>query len=220
MPRSLVLLWAEVWVTNQMLSQVWQGSGTHGQFITDDRQGHQTSIIESKDQTTKTSTFVHDSDICFPDVPFSRAPTLVSNQTYTMKIGNVTRSTTLPDTSYSWSVYPTKIGIPSLSYSVSHMGPIDVPYSFSYSATLKIDQSSQSGETNYATFNVSLSYSGYIHSKGFSSFYGSVNGESKMIASLYGSVNGESKKIKKLYGSVNGKSKKIFEDGVWSIYEW
>lgn len=44
-----------------------------------------------------------------------------------------------------------------------------------------------------------------------SRFYGSVNGEAKLIKKLYGSVNGETKAIKKLYGSVNGEATLIYQ---------
>lgn len=41
-------------------------------------------------------------------------------------------------------------------------------------------------------------------------FYGSVNGQTKLVEKLYGSVNGQTKEIKKLYGSVNGQTKLIY----------
>lgn len=42
-------------------------------------------------------------------------------------------------------------------------------------------------------------------------FYGSANGEAKLIKKLYGSVGGQTKAIKRLYGSINGETKLIYK---------
>lgn len=199
------------------ISQNWVGSGNHHDYSSyyypDTGTLEFTEVAEARNQQTATSTFSLSHNITYPTVlDIFSADTLISAQTYTVKLGNVTRTGSLQDASVGdWLFYSTKLALPNLTYSVQHKGPISVPYSLSYSATVKVDQNTTYPvNPNYKTFTVTVTYSGYFYSEGFVKTYGSVGGVSKKIKKLYCSVNGKSRRITKLYGSVNGKSKRIF----------
>lgn len=200
-----------------LISQNWVGSGDHNDYESychpDSLTLEWTEVTEARNQQTTTSTFSLLNNITYPTrlSGFSE-DTLISAQTYTVKLGNVTRTGSLQNVSVSsWLFKNAKVALPNLTYSVQHMRPIFVPYSLSYSATVKVDQNTTLPvNPNYKTFTVTVTYSGQFNSEGFIKTYGSVGGVSKEIRKLYGSVNGVSRKITKLYGSVNGKSKRIF----------
>lgn len=194
------------------ISQSWSGSGKHDVFRNRTDWFDVTNISEDRTASTATSVFKLDNYVSYPGPLSVFRYDQYSNQTYTLKLGSVTRTGTIPNHNENWD-YPTgtKVDLPNLTYTVQHKGAISVPYSLSYSATAKVDQNeSYQGDPNYRTFTVTVTYSGYFYSEGFVKTYGSVGGVSKKIKKLYCSVNGKSRRITKLYGSVNGKSKRIF----------
>lgn len=65
----------------------------------------------------------------------------------------------------------------------------------------------EAGVNRYYSTTSTVSFTTDVSSR----FYGSVNGEAKLIKKMYGSVNGEAKVIKKLYGSVNGEATLIYQ---------
>lgn len=200
------------------ISQSWSGSGKHNSYVDFYKPTlfgdiYFTTISESRNVSTKTSTFILTNNISYPlKANICSLGSLYQNQSYTIKLGNITRTGTIADhSSYSWLTWDEKVPFPDLTYSVQHIGDISVPYSLTYTATAKIDQNEECSQPeDYRTFTVTVTYSGTFQSRGFYNLYGSVNNQSKLITTLYCSVNGQSKEIKKLYGSVNGKSKRIY----------
>lgn len=203
---------------NIIITDNWNGTGKHPNYgssyqPTLSGEIYFTSIIETRNISTKTSTFNLANNITYPaKFGLYSDPVLFQNQSYTIKLGGTTRTGTIPDNSNDdLFAFQNKVPFPDLVYSVQHSGDITVPYSLNYSATVKVDQNTEvGGGTNYKTFSVSVTYSGNFQSKGFYGLYGSVGNKSKLVIKLYGSVNGQSKEIKKLYGSVNGVSKRIY----------
>lgn len=201
------------------ISQSWSGSGKHGAYtnyvyntsspsLSDD-----TAVSYSQNKSTRTSTVTLTNNIAYYQTNLSlwADPCRLRNQTYTVKLGNVTRSGSIGDKDISDKFFPTtRIAIPNLTYSVSHIAAVSVPYSLTYKATVQCDQNDDIyGQTNYRTFTVTVTYSGSITVPRYNSLYGSVSGKARPIHTMYCSVNGKSRRITKLYGSVNGKSKRI-----------
>lgn len=198
----------------------WTGEGNHHNFSThigsifpfpapDD--SLYTYISETRNDSRNESTIKLVQKIGYPAKNLLADPTEVTNQSYRITLGESTFTGTVADASITTVFDFRHINIPDSEISVIHRASIIIPYSFRYTADLKIDQKDLFDDSHrYVDFSVVLEYSGTFDLAGFYDLYGSVNGTSKGIEKLYGSVGQHTKEIMKLYASVGGVSKRIY----------
>ena len=193
------------------LTQNWVGEGTHEDFSWGSNPYVVLSpptIITNRDISSQTDTFTfHASRISCPNVFFGEAT--ITNATYTISLNGDSSTGTFPDLSYTGSLYGILIGDAEKTITIQHAEPITVPYSFSYSASVRYPQNTL--PVTYSDFTVTLEYFGEITIPGFLNPYASVNGKAHKIKSFYVRVGDQNKRILKLYASVNGKAKKIYD---------
>ena len=193
------------------LTQNWVGEGTHEDFSWGSISPIQLPAINvNRDISSQIDTLTFNaSKITCPYQAIMFGEAAITNATYTISLNGDSSTGTFPDLSYTGSLYGILIGDAKKTITIQHAEPITIPYSFSYSASVRYPQHTL--PVTYSDFTVTLEYSGKITIPGFLNPYASVNGRAHKIKSFYVRVGDQNKRIMKLYASVNGKAKKIYD---------